>query len=356
MNAQLKGSTLGDASKDDTLSAKTWIKAQKKRASRRERELAERRQREMDEADRVAYGEEDLSGLKVSHGADAFEEGETILTLKDTRVLDGGEDELQNVNLADEERLEAARERKRKAAQTYTGYDDEEFEEGRIGKKAGVLSKYDADFAGGEVETEGFRLGAPIPKKETVVVDEEMMGREAQVKVKLDLDLARDWEVSDYMKEGDPGFKKPKVSDSVGMCADRQKRRTKKSTRRAEADEDEMDVDAAPTFTKRVVGDTPDNLVDDDDLQAALARARRQVTKKKPKSKPEDLAARSKSSSQTADKLTPQSSKNERRSPRSRKKMRPTTDASRLMRRQSSFAMSLPSRARHPSRRSDHAA
>lgn len=295
LNAKLKGSTLGDTSKDDSLSAKTWIKTQKKRAGRREKELAERRQREMDEADRVAYGEDELVGLKVSHGADAFEEGETILTLKDTRVLDGDEDELQNVNLADEERHEAARERKRKAGQTYTGYDDDEFEEGRIGKKASVLAKYDTEYTGGDIESEGFRLGAPIPKKEEVVVDDEMMGHEAQVKVKLDLDFARDWEVSDYMKEGDSGFKKPKVSISRrkvrGDADDTQKRRAKKSTRKTEAEEDDgMDVE--PAFTKRVVGDTPDNLVDDDDLQAALARSRRQVTKKKPKSKPEDLAAR----------------------------------------------------------------
>lgn len=294
MNAKLKGSTLGETNKDDALSAKNWIKTQKKRAGKREKELAERRQREMDEADRVAYGEDDIVGLKVTHGADAFEEGETILTLKDTRVLDGEEDELQNVNLADEERHEAARERKRKAGQTYTGYDDDEFVEGRIGKKASVLAKYDGDFAGEDVASEGFRLGAPLPKKEEMVVDEEM-GREAQVKVKLNLDFARDWEVSDYMKEGDAGFKKPKVrliwrKEQGRARLTEQKRRAKKSTRKAEADEDEMDVD--PIFTKRVVGDTPDNLVDDDDLQAALARSRRQVTKKKPKSKPEDLAAK----------------------------------------------------------------
>ncbi|KLT45793.1 SART-1 protein [Cutaneotrichosporon oleaginosum] len=277
LHAKLAGSTLGDAGRDDTLDAKSWARKLGKRNKRHEAELAARRQREMDEADRVAYGEEDLMGLKVAHDTDAFAEGETILTLKDSRVLEGGEDELQNVNLADEERHEAARERKRKAGQGYTGYDDEEFEEGRIGKKAGVLSKYDGEFAGAEVATEGFRLGAPVKREETPEMEVDM-GREAQVKVKLNLDFARDWEVSDYAKEGDPGFKKPK------------KKRAKKSTRRAEVEEDDgMDVE--PTFTKRVVGDTPDNLVDDDDLQAALARSRRQITKKKPRAKPEDLAA-----------------------------------------------------------------
>jgi U4/U6.U5 tri-snRNP-associated protein 1 len=54
-----------------------------------------------------------------------------------------------------------------------------------------------------------------------------------------------------------------------------------------------MDVDA-PTFTRRVVDDGPQNLVDDDDLQAALARSRRTNARSKPKIRPEDLAAQSK--------------------------------------------------------------
>lgn len=74
---------------------RAWIKRQKKRA----KELAAKRAREEAEADRLAqeeelgraskYGEEDLAGLKVAHGAEAFEEGEdVVLTLKDSRVLD----------------------------------------------------------------------------------------------------------------------------------------------------------------------------------------------------------------------------------------------------------------------------
>ncbi|TXT05942.1 hypothetical protein VHUM_03703 [Vanrija humicola] len=283
LNKKLQGSTLGDTSKDDKLSASSWIKAQKKRASRHEKDLAAKRLREMEEADRVAYDESDLAGIKVAHDADAFEEGQdVILTLKDSRILEGDEDELQNVNIADLEADAALKERKRKAAQAYTGYDDDEFEEGRIGQKADVLSKYDEDYSStGKVKSEGFRLGAPIEKKAKVEEEDvEMFGAAPQSKVKLDLNFARDFDVSDYMKEGDKGFKV-------------KKRRAKKSSRRAEADDgDEMDVDFVPTFTKRAVGDGPDNLVDDDDLQAALARTRREAAKKKPKVKAEDLAAR----------------------------------------------------------------
>lgn len=285
LNAKLKGSTLGENEKDDSKSAKDWIKAQKKRATKRERELAERRAKEMEEADNVEYDERDLAGIKVGHDIDELEMGEDIvLTLKDGRILDGDEDELQNVNLVDVEKDKAVKERKRKAQAKYQGYDDDEFDENRIGKKAAVLDKYDDEFTGETVENEGFRLGAPMKKKAKMESIEEIerLGNEPAIKVKLDLNFAKDFEVSDYLQEGDKGFKV-------------KKRRAKKSSRRREDDGEEdtkMDVDPNPTFARRVVGDGPDNLVDDDDLQAALARSRRQNAKKKPKATPEDLAAR----------------------------------------------------------------
>ncbi|OCF38162.1 U4/U6.U5 tri-snRNP-associated protein 1 [Kwoniella heveanensis BCC8398] len=283
LNAKLKGSTLGDTNADDSLDAKSWIKKQKKREKVRAREMAERRAREMEEQDRAVYDERDLTGLKVGHDAEEFEEGQdVILTLKDSKVLGEDEDELQNVNLADDAAVKAAKERKRKAAAAYTGYDDEEFDENRIGTKAELLGKYDDEFSTGKIRSEGFRLGAPIEKKMAIKDEDDEMGMAPATKVKLNLDYAKEFDVSDYMKEGDAGFKKPK------------KKKAKRSTRKAGADgEDEngMEVDGEPVFTRRVVAEGPDNLVDDDDLQAALARSRRENAKKKPKVKPEDIAA-----------------------------------------------------------------
>ncbi|KIR34051.1 U4/U6.U5 tri-snRNP-associated protein 1 [Cryptococcus deuterogattii MMRL2647] len=280
LNAKLKGATLSAPSTDDSLDAKSWIKKQKKREKQRAREIAAMQARDKEEQDRLMYGEEDLAGLKVGHGVEEFEEGEdVILTLKDTGVLEGGEDELQNVNLVEDAAIKAAKERKRKAQQAYTGYDDEEFDENRIGRRADVLGKYDEDFASGKVRTEGFRLGAPVEKKMKIQDEDEGMGIAPAQKVKLSLDYTKEFEVSDYAKEGEAGFKKPK------------KKKAKRSTRRAEAEEDTMEVDGEPTFTRRVVTEGPDNLVDDDDLQAALSRARRANAKKKPKIKPEDVAA-----------------------------------------------------------------
>lgn len=224
-----------------------------------------------------------MAGLKVAHAADDFETGEdVILTLKDSRVLAGDEDELQNVNLIEDEAVKAAKERKRKAHAAYTGYDDDEFEDGRIGKKADILGKYDDEFSTGKPRSEGFRLGAPVKKEELVQEDTEMIGSAPTTKVKLNLDYAKDFEVGDYAKEGEAGFKKMK------------KKKQKRSTRKAEEDDEGMEVDGDAPMTRRKVDEGPQNLVDDDDLQAALARSRREMARKKPKVKAEEIAAQSK--------------------------------------------------------------
>ena len=104
------------------------------------------------------------------------------------------------------------------------------------------------------------------------------------------------------MKEGDAGFKQRKVSSCIFLSFEsdqltvNQKKKSKRSARRADGDDEEMAVDGEPTFERRRVEDGPQNLVDDDDLQAALSRARRETAKKRPKVRPEDLAAQSESS------------------------------------------------------------
>jgi hypothetical protein len=62
-----------------------------------------------------------------------------------TRV--GLEDELQNVEMAEEDRRKKDQELKIKR-RDYTGYDDEEFEPGKVGIRRGVLSKYDTVIDG----------------------------------------------------------------------------------------------------------------------------------------------------------------------------------------------------------------
>lgn len=57
------------------------------------------------------------------------------------------EDELQNVELAEAERTKKNQELKIKR-RDYTGYDDEEFEEGKHGMKRSILAKYDEVLEG----------------------------------------------------------------------------------------------------------------------------------------------------------------------------------------------------------------
>lgn len=57
------------------------------------------------------------------------------------------EDELQNVEMAEDERTKKNNELKTKK-RDYTGYDDEEFTDGTQGMKRAVLAKYDEDIEG----------------------------------------------------------------------------------------------------------------------------------------------------------------------------------------------------------------
>ena len=93
---------------------------------------------------------------------------------------------------------------------------------------------------------------------------------------------AEDLGISDYLQKGDVGFKKPKT-------------KKKRSTRKAETDDsvpaagEGMDVDIVPVARER---NLDANFVDDDDLQAALARTRRAKLKTK-KLTPEEIARKS---------------------------------------------------------------
>ena len=90
-------------------------------------------------------------------------------------------------------------------------------------------------------------------------------------------------EISDYLQERDIGFKKPK-------------KKKKHITRKVEESDitpdagikDEMDVDGPAALSR----DLNTNFVDDDELQAALARSRKAKMKQAPKLSPEEIARR----------------------------------------------------------------
>ncbi|EKM58305.1 uncharacterized protein PHACADRAFT_140122 [Phanerochaete carnosa HHB-10118-sp] len=279
LHAKLKGATLGDAEGDvdDTLK---WVKRSKKK----EKELAKKRQQElesMDKAIQEEYTEKDIVGLKVSHDFEAMEEGEErILTLKDSRVLEDEEDALENVELAEDERTKKNNELKIKK-RDYTGYDDDEFVAGSEGMKRSLLSKYD-EFLEGPKET-GFRLGGSSSSSNVTGQVKKVTAASVN-KTLLSIDYEKNVEMVDYLKEGDVGFKKPKTKKK------RPSRRIAELSDVADikAESDEMQVDEKPIIPRQRNLDV--NFIDDDELQAALARSRRAKTAKLKKLSPEDLA------------------------------------------------------------------
>ncbi|KAF8972133.1 SART-1 family-domain-containing protein [Flammula alnicola] len=276
LHASLKGATLGEAEEDvdDTLK---WIKRNKKK----EKELAKRRQEEFENRDKLAeeeYGERDLVGLKVSHDFDEMDEGEArILTLKDSRILDNEEDELQNVEMAEEERRKERQELKIKR-RDYKGYDDEEFVEGNQGlMKRSVLAKYDEDIEGPRLSE--FRLGSSATLSSKAKQEEHKQQVAASLnKSLLTIDYAKNIATADYVQEGEIGFKKPKT---------KKKRPSRRAPTDAELPDDSMDVDKP--FVP-LVKNLDANFVDDDELQAALARSRQAKLRRTKKLSPEELA------------------------------------------------------------------
>lgn len=278
--AKLEGQGLGEG---DDVDAKTWLAGQKKRqkklekARRLEQELAEREaelQRE--------YTAKDLAGVKVVHEFDQLGEGEEhILTLKDAAVDDDeAGDELEDLGLAEAERLNQRLEsKKRKRA-----YDPNDMDES--GQQS-ILAQYDEEIDGKKRKV--FTLdgqGRTVEERQKIKED----GTVGQSKVKISLDfLQEDTPISDYIDPSEVKIKKPK------------KKKEKKSRKKAVDDDDifpipepaavqdnrGMDIDqpqAAPR--KKIVED----VIDDEDLQANLAMQRRAALKKRKKVKPEDLA------------------------------------------------------------------
>ncbi|CZR52820.1 related to U4/U6.U5 snRNP associated protein [Phialocephala subalpina] len=278
---QLEGKGLGDADEGEDMDAKSWLIKQKKR--QKEIEKARLREKELAEAEAAAaaeYTAKDLAGVKVGHELDTFEEGEDqVLTLKDATIDQYEEDgdELENVDLRERERLNEKLELKKKKP-VYNPHDDEEAK--------GILSHYDEEIDG----KKGKRFTLDGMGSTAEAAAEGVSAQKLKPKA-ISLDFLKDEEPkSDYLDISEIKVKKPKKSK-------------KKSTRQKAVDEDDifpiaeqadtpqengsaMDVDQ-PVTKKRTFEDM--SFVDDDDLQASLAKQRREALKKRKKMRPEDL-------------------------------------------------------------------
>lgn len=285
----LEGKGLGDVDVDaDT---RSWLLGAKKRQKRLERERAMKMEEELAERERIAavqYGVEDLAGVKVGHEIGDFEdveEGEQILTLKDTTIEENEEegDELENVQMRERDLLEERLKLKKKKPV----YDPHAVEEQNGERK--VLAQYDEEIDGKK------RKHFVFDGQGTTIEEREAKRQEVGGRLRsqpISLDFLKEEPRSDYVEVSEVKMKKPKKSK-------------KKAARQRVVDGDEifpqptngeasnhdpMEVDGsaftAPTKSKVAEND----FADDEDLQASLAAQRRAAFKKRKRQRPEDIA------------------------------------------------------------------
>ena len=290
--AKLEGKGLGEADDATELNTKSWLIQQKKRQKKLDKERARRLEQELKEREEAAdYTAEDLAGVKVGHELGDFEEGdEQVLTLKDTTIDENEEegDELENLDLKEREKLNERLELKKKKP-VYNPNDIDE-----TGEKV-LLKHYDETIDG--KKRKRFTLdaqGSTIEEREAL---KKTIGQRLQAQP-TSLDILKEVSTSDYNEASEFKIKKPKKKKTKST---RQKPtfeddifpRSELLNDDMDPSADSMEVDAGQN-TKSMPPPPPSfqniSFVDDDDLQASLAKQRRAALKKRKNIKPEDLA------------------------------------------------------------------
>jgi len=292
LNERLVGRTLGEANDDEPLDVKAWVK----RSRKRQRELAAKRAAELEQQDkefqeeytsgtkprsflrRAEYGPEHLEGLKVGHDIDDIGAGEgTILTLKDRGILDGDDDEgdeLISTALVEKERLQENLKNKARKPR-YDPYAEEYDESGQ--KK--ILRQYDED------ERKTFILGKDLNDTSTP----SHSASKNLASIAFDYERPREI-ASDYADPSTITIKKPKK---------KKERKAVRATALLGDDEpaaapakdqimEEAQLLPLSSAKRKVVEDT--GFGDDEELQELLARRRRVALKNRKISRPEDIA------------------------------------------------------------------
>lgn len=309
---QLEGKGLGEEDDEGDLDARAWLKSQKKRQKKIDqlRKAEEEKDRKAAAAARE-HSARDLAGVKVGHDMSALlEDGEQVLTLKDTTVLENEDegDELENIDLRAQEKLDERLQLKKKKPV----YDPNDFDD--TGERS-ILAQYDDDYG---KKKKAFTLNGQGSIAELADILDTEANQKAKVE-SLSLDILSKIQsslprllvvssltgsktaapASDYLDVSEIKVKKPK------------KKKSKSTRKRAADDEDAllpaetadieadgMVIDSEPILPKKrkTIGDAID---DDDDLQASLAAQRRDALKKKKRMRPEDLARQLKEEAQT---------------------------------------------------------
>ncbi|KTW31568.1 hypothetical protein T552_00206 [Pneumocystis carinii B80] len=266
------GKGLGEASDDGDLDLRSWIMNHRKRnfshATDKDNTVNSNSEKKQKKNEKEEYTSDQLEGIKVSHDFTDINEGEAmVLTLKDSTILENEDqgDELENIGLVEKEKLEKNLENKKKFV--YTGYDDDEFSEDN---PKTILFQYD------EKVKKGFIIGNAFKEPQ-----EEVWKKGLQETFSLNHTSVENTS-SDYQDISQIVIKKTK----------------KKANRMRKVDHDLI---GESIDTKNIVRNSDniashkdlnfDNVsfVDDDDLQACLAR-QREASKRKKVSHPENVA------------------------------------------------------------------
>ncbi|KAF9133388.1 hypothetical protein BGW39_009811 [Mortierella sp. 14UC] len=288
LNKSLSGKGLGEANDDDD-EDDLYKWTMKSRAKEKQRQAAaaakrEKELQELDEAYQAEYDEDQLSGLRVGHDMGDFAEGEErILTLKDSTILENEEegDELINIQMTEQQRLEKNLENKKKKNRpVYSAYDDDEF---TFGKKKNLLSQYD-EVLGTEQGNDGFVIGKATKinrggaggstgsssQNNAGLSAKEIMNQKLKESA-IALTYNKTQQAQDYY-----------TKDEAEITFKKSKKKKKSRSRRTDNwdEEGDQDGDAMEVERPEPVDISELNFVDDEDLQASLAKARRLATKK----------------------------------------------------------------------------
>ncbi|QSL66888.1 hypothetical protein MERGE_001275 [Pneumocystis wakefieldiae] len=267
------GKGLGEASDEGDLDLRSWVMNHRKRNfssdTDKENNVAARSAKIQKKNRKEEYTSDQLEGIKVSHDFTDINEGEAmVLTLKDSTILENEDqgDELENIGLVEKEKLEKNLENKKKFV--YTGYDDDEFSEE---KSKVILPQYD------EKVKKGFVIGNVTQEPQ-----EEIWKKNLQETFSLNHAIVENTS-SDYQ-------------DVSQIVIKKNKKKKINRIRKADHDliEDSLDVKNTTQNSDNVVSRKDlnfDNVsfVDDDDLQACLAR-QREASMRKKISHPESVA------------------------------------------------------------------
>lgn len=271
LTKKISGKTLGDEDENEA-SAADWVKKNRSKIHGAAKLIKKGTKASSNSSKSTTKVDSGSMDINVGHDLGDFDEGsEVFLTLKDTNVLDEGEDELVSLQLQEREKLKVNLDNKKKRSH-YNPYDDEEevFGVGNYNNKKNILAHYDEEIDGPINKKKGFKISAYSGDNISSELTEVPSNRPSGTAISLDFNSMN--QVKDYYtkEEAESLFKKPKI-------------KKKKNKRKPLLDDQPplVSEQASVPDPTPIVSSIPEtNFVDDDDLQQALARARRVATRR----------------------------------------------------------------------------